>query len=64
MRPLPPFTVRPLKRREEPKQVTPTASVKELAGTMADEMSIRSGRLSVRTASARERPRLRVLERG
>ncbi len=61
MRPLPPFTVRPLKRRDEPRPTSTVATVNELAKSLAEDMSVRSGRLSLKGLAAREKPRLRVL---
>ncbi len=64
MRPLPPFTVRPLKRRDEPRPTSPTSpttAISELAKSLAEDMSVRSGRLSLKGLAAREKPRLRVL---
>lgn len=63
MRPLPPYTVRPLKRRGEPKAVLPSAALRETAQAIADEMSIKAGRLAIKGPSLREKPRLKVLER-
>ncbi len=63
MRPLPPYTVRPLKRRDEPRQAALAAGIRELAESLSDEMSVRAGRLPVKPEQARERPRLKVLER-
>ena len=63
MRPLPPFTVRPLKRRDEPKSVLPASALRERAQAIADEMSIKAGRLSIKATPGRDKPKLRELER-
>lgn len=65
MRPLPPFTVRPLKREEAPKPSPGaiSASVRDAADDIAADMNARAGRVSVKPGIAREKPRLRVLER-
>lgn len=63
MRPLPPYTVRPLKRREEPKAVLPSAVLRETAQGITDEMSVKAGRLAIKGPPLREKPRLKVLER-
>jgi hypothetical protein len=64
MRPLPPFTVRPVKRRDEPRPTGTTARVNGLADILAEERSVRSGRLSLKALAARDKPRLRVLSQG
>lgn len=63
MRPLPPFTVRPLKRRDEPKSVLPGSVLRESAEAIAEEMSVKAGRLSIKAAAGRDKPKLKVLDR-
>lgn len=63
MRPLPPFTVRPLKRRDEPKSGLPASVLRESAQSMAEEMSVKAGRLSIKASPGRDKPKLKVLER-
>ena len=60
MRPLPPYTVRPLKRRDAPKPAA-AGSIRETAETIS--ASMRAGRAAIKPAANRERPRLKVLDR-
>jgi|LNFM01.1.fsa_nt_gb hypothetical protein len=64
MRPLPPYNFRPAKRAAEARTgAGAPGSVRVLAESLSKDMSVRSGRLSVKPEGNREKPQLKVLGR-
>ncbi len=64
MRPLPPYNFRPAKRPAEARTgAASQASVRTLAESLSKDLSVRSGRLSVKPEANRDKPQLKVLGR-
>ena len=64
MRPLPPYNFRPAKRPVEARTGSGSpANVRQLAESLSNDMSVRSGRLPVKPEANREKPQLKVLGR-
>ncbi len=64
MRPLPPYNFRPARRLPETRTGAGTsASIRVLAESLSKDMSVRSGRLSLKPEGSREKPQLKVLGR-
>lgn len=64
MRPLPPYNFRPAKKPVEARSgAASPANVRAIAEGLAQDMSVRSGRLPVKPDASREKPQLKVLGR-